>query len=95
MLKLAYSPFLAKVLIIHFKTKWKNIRFNILLHFGGSVQVEADCVSFYLAFVCLCYISLCTFQTNAGTLDVLSCICNYANERTEMVIVFIRKRKCT
>ena len=73
----------------------EKYQFNILLHFGGSVQVKADCVSFDLAFVCLGYISLCTFQTNTGTLDVLSCICKYANERTEMVIVFIRKRKCT
>lgn len=80
---------------IHFKTKWKNIQFNILLHFGGSVQVKADRVSFYLAFVCLRHISLCSFQTNTGTLDLLSCIYKYANERTEKVIVFIRKRKCT
>lgn len=91
MLKLAILPFLAKVLIIHFKTKWKNIRFNILLHFGGSAQVEADCVSFYLAFVCLCYISCVLSVTNAGNLVVLSCICKYANERTEMVICLSEK----
>lgn len=47
------------------------------------MQVKADRVSFYLAFVCLRHISLCSFQTNAGTLDLLFCIYKYANERTE------------
>ena len=41
----------------------------------------------------LCYISLCTFQTNTGTLELLSCICKYANERTEKVIVFYQKKE--
>lgn len=61
---------------------------------GGSVQVKADFVSFSLAFACLLYFFV-YLQTNTGTLDLLPCICKYASERTKMVIVFIRKRKCT
>lgn len=33
--------------------------------FGGSLQVKADLMSYYLAFACLCYIPVCTFQINS------------------------------
>lgn len=50
--------------------------------FGGSLQVKADFMSFYLAFASLCYIPLHTFQINSA-LDLLPWICKYANKENK------------
>lgn len=55
--------------------------------FGGSLQVKADFMSFYLAFASLCYIPLHTFQINSA-LDLLPWICKYANKENKWPCIY-------